>query len=271
MIDQNILSINADQAKLQQTLLNLCINAREAMNEGGTLSIKVNSVARQDIQALFPIAKHDRYICISVSDTGSGIEENVQNMIYDPYYTTKGKGKGLGLSIVFGIVKAHHGFIDLESKIGYGSTFYLYFPVITIDKKSDDSRQLEMLADVSGTETILVVEDENYLLDLARLMFESKGYTVLAAADGAEAVDLYKKYSEKISLVFTDIGLPRLNGRDAFAKMKEINPNVKVIFTSGVFVDIKADLINSGAKDFIQKPYKQDDVLQKIRKVLETQ
>jgi nitrogen-specific signal transduction histidine kinase len=269
MIEQNISSINADEAKLHQVLTNLCINARDAMTEGGTLTIGVKNVTRQDIQLLFPVAKHDQYICISVSDTGTGIEENVKDMIFDPYYTTKGKGKGLGLSVVYGIVKAHHGLIDLESKPGHGSTFYLYFPVMTLDKKSDDSLRMKILADTSGTETILVVEDEKSLLDLVRLVFESKGYTVLAAEDGIEAVEMYKQYREEISLVFTDIGLPRLNGREVFIKLKEMNPNVKVIFTSGIFTDIKDALLKDGAKDFIQKPYRQEDVLRKIRGVLD--
>jgi two-component system cell cycle sensor histidine kinase/response regulator CckA len=191
-------------------------------------------------------------------------------MIFDPFFTTKGKGKGLGLSVVYGIVKAHHGFIDLESESGHGSTFYLYFPLMTSDKKNTDTLQMKMSDDVSGTETILVVEDEKSLLDLARLIFESKGYTVLAAKDGIEAVEMYQQHRENISLVFTDIGLPGLNGREVFTKLKEMDPNVKVIFTSGIFIDIKAALLKDGAKDFIQKPYKHEVVLRKIREVLDT-
>jgi len=268
-IEQNISSIDADEAKLRQVMQNLCNNARDAMAEGGTLTIGVKSVARQDIQLLFPMARHDRYICISVSDTGTGIEENVKDMIFDPFYSTKGKGKGLGLSVVYGIVKAHHGFIDLESKPRYGSTFYLYFPALIAGKVSVDSLQTKMLDDFSGTETLLVVEDENYLLDLVRIIFESKGYTVLAAKDGIEAVELFKQNREKISLVFTDIGLPGLNGREVFTKLKEMDPDIKVIFTSGSFVNMKEELLINGAKEFIQKPYRQEDVLRKIREVLD--
>jgi CheY-like chemotaxis protein len=218
----------------------------------------------------FPAVEHDRYICISISDTGTGIEETAKDMIFDPFFTTKEKGKGLGLSVVYGIVKAHHGFIDLESKPGHGSTFYLYFPLLILDKKSNDSLQMKMSDNTGGAETILVVEDEKCLLDLACIMFESKGYTVLAAKDGIEAVEMYKQHREKISLVFTDIGLPGLNGREVFAKLKEMDPKVKVIFTSGIFTDIKAALLKDGAKDFIQKPYTQEDVLRKIREVLDT-
>jgi two-component system cell cycle sensor histidine kinase/response regulator CckA len=269
MIEQNIPCISADETKMQQMLLNLCINARDAMPEGGTITIRVNSVTRQKLQGLFPTVDHDRYICISISDTGTGIEETSKDMIFDPFFTTKEKGKGLGLSVVYGIVKAHHGFIDLESEPGHGSTFYIYFPLMTLDKKNNNSLRMKMSADAGGTETILVVEDEKCLLDLARLLFESKGYTVLAAKDGIEAVEMYKQHREKISLVFTDIVLPGLNGRDVFTKLKEMNPHVKVIFASGVITDIKAALLKDGAKDFIQKPYKQEDVLRKIREVLD--
>jgi two-component system, cell cycle sensor histidine kinase and response regulator CckA len=269
IVEQNIPSIRADQAKLHQVILNLCINARDAMTEGGTLTIGVKSITRQDIQSLFPVANHDQYVCISISDTGMGIEESIKDMVFDPFFTTKGKGKGLGLSVVYGIVKAHHGFIDLESKPRCGSTFYLYFPTIIVEKESVDCIHEKIVTDVSGTETILVVEDEKCLLDLARLIFESKGYTVIAAKDGVEAVEMYKRNRDKISIVFTDIGLPRLNGRDVFTKLKEMDPDVKVIFTSGIFIDIKAELLRNGAKDFIQKPYRQEDVLRRIREVLD--
>jgi len=270
MMDQNIPAISADKAKIHQMLFNLCINACDAMAEGGTLTIGVKSITRRDIQSLFPIAKDDRYICISISDTGTGIEEAARDLIFDPFYTTKGKGKGLGLSVVYGIVNAHHGFIDLESKPRYGSTFYIYIPAMVVDEERVDTIQMKRPDDDGGTETILVVEDEKSLLDLVRLMFESKGYTVLAAKDGIEAVEMYKQNKAKISLVFSDIGLPRLNGKEVFAKLKEMDPDVKVIFTSGIFIDIKGELIKNGAKDFIQKPYKQEDVLQKIRRVLDT-
>ena len=269
MIEQNISCISADETKMQQMLLNLCINARDAMPEGGTITIRVNSVTRQKLQGLFPTVDHDRYICISISDTGRGIEETAKDMIFDPFFTTKEKGKGLGLSVVYGIVKAHHGFIDLESEPGHGSTFYLYFPLMTLDKKNNDSLQVKMSDDAGGAETILVVEDEKSLLELARIVFESKGYTVLAAKDGIEAVEMYKQHREKISLVFTDIGMPGLDGREVFTKLKEMNPNIKVIFTSGIITNIKAAFLKDGAKDFIQKPYKQEDVLRKIREVLD--
>jgi two-component system cell cycle sensor histidine kinase/response regulator CckA len=268
IIDKNNYCINADKTKIHRMLLNLYSNARDAMPDGGTITMKMKSVTCKELQALFPAADHAGYICISISDTGTGIEETAKDMIFDPFFTTKGKGKGLGLSVVYGIVKAHHGFIDLESETGYGSTFHLYFPLMTLDK-NNGSVQMKKSDNTGGTETILVVEDEKSLLELACIIFKSKGYTVLAAKDGIEAVELYKQCREKISLVFTDIGLPGLNGREVFTKLKEIDPYVKVIFTSGIFTDIKDALLKDGAKDFIQKPYTQEIVLQKIREVLD--
>jgi two-component system cell cycle sensor histidine kinase/response regulator CckA len=156
-----------------------------------------------------------------------------------------------------------------NSELGRGSAFYLNFPLMALDKKNNDSLQIKMPNGISGTETILVVDDEKPLLDLTRLILQSKGYTVLAAKDGAEAVKMYKQYRKKISLVFSDIALPGLDGREVFTKLKEIDPDVKVIFTSGIFLDHKAALLKNGAKDFIQKPYKQEDVLRKIRNVLD--
>jgi two-component system, cell cycle sensor histidine kinase and response regulator CckA len=269
MMEETVSCISADRVKIQQVLYNLLTNARDAMPEGGTITIQVKSVARQDIQELFSPIDHDQYICISISDTGTGIEESAQDMVFDPFFTTKKQRKGLGLSVVYGIVKAHYGFIDLESEPGHGSTFYLYLPMIPFDKKNNESLKSNMASVPSGTETVLVVEDERSLLELARIMLASKGYTVLASMDGAEAVELYKQHRENISLVFTDIGLPGLNGREVFAKLKGMNPDVKVIFTSGIFMDIKEALLKDGAKDFIQKPYQQEDVLRKIREVLD--
>jgi CheY-like chemotaxis protein len=139
--------------------------------------------------------------------------------------------------------------------------------VLNIDQSN--SLQMKTSNCVRGTETILVIEDERSLLELARIVLQTNGYKVLTAADGLEAVILYKQHRDNISLVFTDIGLPGINGREVFTRLKEINPDVKVVFTSGIFVDIKDALLKDGAKDFIQKPYKQDQVLQKIREVLD--
>jgi two-component system cell cycle sensor histidine kinase/response regulator CckA len=268
-IEKNLSCINADQAKMQQVMVNLFLNARDAMPEGGTITVQVSIVERKDIQELFSPVDHDQYLCISIADTGVGIEEPEKDLIFDPFFTTKKQRKGLGLSVVYGIVKAHQGFIDLESVPGQGSTFYLYFPAMTSEKKNSTSLKLNIPNVVGGTETILVVEDEKSLLELACIMLSSKGYTVLTAMDGKDAVELYKQHREKISLVFSDIGLPGLNGREVFTKLKEMNQNVKMIFTSGIFIDIKEALLKDGAKDFIQKPYEPKDVLRKIREILD--
>jgi two-component system, cell cycle sensor histidine kinase and response regulator CckA len=270
LVENNIPRICADQPKFEQMLWSLCNNARDAMPEGGTLTFQADSIMRQDLLSRFSRVDHDQYICIRISDTGTGIDESIKDMIFDPFFSTKGKGKesGLGLSLVYGIVEAHSGIIDLESEPGRGTTFCLYFPVLKAAQHVPGSVRDSISQKEERLETILVVEDEKCLLDLACLMLELKGYRVYAAKDGIEAVDLYKQHHNEIAMVFTDIGLPGLNGREVFAKLKEINPHVKVIFTSGIFIDIKDALMKDGAKDFIQKPYKRDDVLRKIQEVL---
>jgi nitrogen-specific signal transduction histidine kinase/CheY-like chemotaxis protein len=272
-VDWNIPEINADQHQIHQILSNLCLNALDAMPQGGVITIKVNEIAKKDIQEKYPMIDQERYVCISVSDSGRGIDETIKDRIYDPFFTTKQekKGKGLGLSVVYGIVQSHHGFIDLESEPDSGSTFSLYFPTLLPKQQKEGVAYIDKKGIEATAESILVVEDERGLLELARIMLESAGYKIYTAKDGIEAVEVYKQHQEEIALVFTDIGLPGLNGREVFAKLKEMNPNVQVIFTSGIFTDIKAELLKDGAKDFIQKPYKQKDVLQKMREVLDAQ
>lgn len=271
VISENVPFISADQDKIQQLLMSICSNARDAMPDGGTLTIKVDRITGQELQKQYSNANQELYVSISISDTGNGIEETIRNKIFDPFFTTKGKGKrsGMGLSLVYGIAEAHAGFIDLRSETGKGSTFYLYFPVTQFARQTQNISAGNTSDGKKNTESILIVEDEKCLLDLARIMLESKGYKVFTARDGLEGLEVYKQHQKDIALVFTDIGLPGLNGREMFKKLKELDSQVKVIFTSGIFVDIKDALLKDGAKDFIPKPYKQDEILKKMREVLD--
>ncbi len=272
IFNKDIPYISADRTQIHQAILNLCVNARDAMPNGGAITIKVEKQSKERVQERFPAANQDSYVCISIIDTGEGMDDATRLRVFDPFFTTKpmGQGTGMGLSVVYGVVQAHQGFIDLESKLGHGTTFRLYFPIPTITEQAVDSQLLVESFEVGGTETILLVEDEEFLLDLVRLMLESKGYTVYGAKDGIEAIELYKLHKEEISLVFTDMGLPGLTGIDQFKRLKEINPNIKVIFASGFFEpDIKSELVKAGATGFIQKPYTTDDVLRTLREVLD--
>jgi two-component system cell cycle sensor histidine kinase/response regulator CckA len=267
-IPNEIPEIHADQTQLHQALLNLCVNARDAMPKGGELKIAVKILKREKVAKKFPEARYDRYIQISVADTGTGIDSATQKRIFDPFFTTKdvGKGTGMGLAVVTGVAQTHHGFVDVESTVGKGTTFYLYIPIPQEVLPNQDADPKVRRTVKGGQETILLVEDEELLRDVVTSMLTAKGYSVISAADGNEAVSLYRQNQNTIDLVFTDIGLPKLSGIEEFWALKKINPRVRVLLASG-FLDpeIKSDLFDAGASGFVQKPYEAEDVLEKIR------
>ena len=272
IIHKPIPYINADQTQIHQALLNLCVNARDAMPNGGEITIEVSTIERQIIKDRFASADNKCYVCVSVSDTGVGMDENILKHIFDPFFTTKekGKGTGLGLSVVYGIVQAHKGFIDVESQVGKGTTFRLYFPVPEESTEILGMSEKKEAQIVGGNETILVVEDEALLLELLKILLESNGYKILTATDGEEAIQIYSQHANQIDLVLTDYGLPKLTGTAVFEKFRQINPNVKVIFASGYFEpEIRTELENAGARAFLQKPYVTEEVLLKVRRVLD--
>lgn len=261
-----------DETQLHQALLNLTVNARDAMPQGGTLTITTKLVAHDILQSKVPEAADDQYLCISVSDTGTGMDNETKRRIFEPFFTTKekGKGTGLGLPVVYGIVKSHKGFLTLDSKVGTGTTFYLYIPFSATAEamvRQKDQAEEEIQG---GTETILLVEDEEALIYLIQMLLETKGYRVLTAGDGVEAVEFFRHHKNEIDLVVSDIGLPRLTGDQVFLQMKEINPNVKTILASGYLeAEKKSELLQAGAKNFIQKPYEPGEILKTIRSVLD--
>jgi len=273
IVDNELPVINADRTQIHQVLMNLCVNARDAMPSGGVITIKAEKQTKDQVREKITAANQDSYICITVTDTGTGMNEETRRRIFDPFYTTKeqGKGTGLGLAVVYGVVQSHHGFIDVESEVGHGTTFRLYFPIpLTNEQLTDLPLAIESYS-TGGTETILVVEDEEALIEMVLLLLESKGYHVFTARDGKEAVEIFRQHKQEIDIVLTDMGLPGMTGVDEFKMLKEIAPDVKVVFASGFFDPvIKSDLYIGGAKGFIQKPYSPDEILRKIREVLDT-
>jgi PAS domain S-box-containing protein len=269
---KNIPDIYADNNQIHQVLLNLCLNARDAMPNGGLLTLKTEMRTNEQVREHFPSADQEMYVCLIVTDTGEGMDEGTRLRIFDPFFTTKkdGKGTGLGLSVVYGVMQAHLGFIDVESKQKQGTTFRLYFPVPTTNTRQIDLQQQKDSFHLEGTETILFVEDEDFIRDMVRLTLESKGYKVYTARDGVTAIRLYKKHKKEIDLVLTDLGLPGMTGIDEFKKLKELNPKVRVVITSGFLdQDVRYKLLMDGAKAFIQKPYQPGNVLQIVREVLD--
>jgi CheY-like chemotaxis protein len=272
VIEKELPLISADRTQMHQALLNLCVNARDAMPNGGCITFTMEKKTGEELRERFPAAELESYLCLAVADTGEGMTDATRSKIFDPFFTTKekGKGTGLGLSVVFGVVQAHHGFIDVESVVGRGTTFRLYFPFSLQDKTKHAAQKQEDLIESGGTETILLVEDEESLIEMARLTLESHGYHVYAAQDGPKAVEMYRIHHNEIALVVSDIGLPGMTGIDVFKTLKEMNPNVKLVFVSGfIEPDVKSRLLGAGAKGFIQKPYTPREILQGLRAVLD--
>ena len=268
---EDIPFILADRTQIHQALLNLCVNARDAMPHGGSIIIEAAQQTGIQLKEQFPAADQNMYVCISITDTGEGMNEATRLRAFDPFFTTKdkGKGTGLGLSVVYGVVQAHRGFISVESELGHGTTFHLYFPIPDIIQKPADFLKADHF-ERGGTETILVVEDEELLLIAVRSLLEAKGYKVMSAQDGVEAIEVYKKHICEIALVLTDMGLPLMNGIDEFKKLREINPDAKIIFASGYLEpSVKAELLENGANGFLNKPYMSDQVLKILRKTLD--
>jgi|GEM_PF-3044611 PAS domain S-box-containing protein len=270
----NLPNILADSNQLQQVLMNLCVNARDAMASGGDLTIATTTVPRQEVRRTFHDAADDEYVCLAVTDTGSGMDKATRNRIFEPFFTTKGvgKGTGLGLAVVYGIVKSHRGYIDVKSELGKGTTFQIYLP--SQQKSIDASGHPPLSQDdvVGGCETILFVEDEDLLMVPLRDVLEEYGYRVLVAHDGIEAVAIYTQHKESISIVLSDIGLPKQNGWDAFLQMREMNPQIRGILASGNFdLSKKEEMLDHGVSQFISKPYIIEDVLRAVRTVLDSQ
>lgn len=283
-LENTIPIIVADHNQLHQVLLNLCVNAYDAIMEGQKnrassasqqemLTLRTRTVRGEIVRKQFSDAVADQYVVLSVSDTGAGMDEETRSRIFEPFFTTKekGKGTGLGLSVVYGVMKSHHGFIDVESEVKKGTTFRLYFPVPQRIVRTFKGKPMEKKELPGGNETILVVEDEEMLLELVKSLLEDKGYKVVTARDGQEAIELYAKYRKDIALVLSDMGLPKMSGWDAFRKMREIDPNVKAILASGYLdPNVRTEMLRAGAKDFVQKPYDVNQILLRLREVIES-
>jgi two-component system, cell cycle sensor histidine kinase and response regulator CckA len=263
--------VMADPNQISQVLLNLGVNARDAMPSGGRLTFKTRMVEGSKVRGAGDTAPETQeYACIEVCDTGIGMDDGVRRRIFEPFFTTKGigEGTGLGLAMVYGIIKNHNGFIDVESEPGHGTTFRLYLPL----PESEQARPSEETGNgtgascVDGYGTVLIVEDEENMVRLLRDVLEDRRYHVLAALDGAEAIDVYRRHKDKIDVVLLDIGLPKIAGWDVILNMKEENPDVNVLVASGyIEPEFKSRMYAAGVKGFIYKPYLPDDIVQTIQ------
>jgi PAS domain S-box-containing protein len=270
--DKSITFINADRSQLHQVLLNLCVNARDAMPKGGVLTINTRMVSSISLRNQHPEAVASSYVCIEVSDTGEGMSEKIRNRIFEPFFTTKelGKGTGLGLAVVFGVVQSHKGFIDVESELGKGTTFRLYLPTSQVAEPISEKEEETLEEIPGGTETLLVAEDEEMLMMSLQMVLVEKGYKVLSAGDGLTALKIYQEKKNDVALVLTDLGLPKMNGKDVCAQIKKLNPNARMIIATGYLdPEMKSEFLKAGVQNFLFKPYDLRKVLKLVRQVLD--
>ncbi|MFH1116406.1 MAG: PAS domain S-box protein [Pseudomonadota bacterium] len=263
--------VNADPAQLQQVVMNLAVNARDAMPDGGRLSIETRNVLLDEDYCKSHLGTSPgNYVLLSISDSGTGMDEETRKHIFDPFFTTKesGKGTGLGLAIAFGIVKSHGGGVQCYSEPGYGSTFRIYLPAL---KTAHDAAQtVQFEAFTSGTETILVVDDEDSVREISAEMLEKFGYTVLTAAGGREGVGVFSRERHRIDLVILDLIMPEMGGRDCLREILKIAPETKVIIASGYAANGQIDqALQDGATAVVRKPYEAGQLIGLVRKVLD--
>ena len=264
------LVVMADAGQIEQVLMNLATNARDAMPEGGRLSISTKDVmVKEGSESLYVLPTPGRYALISVADTGTGIEKESLERIFEPFYTTKevGKGTGLGLSMAHGVTKQHGGSVQVSSEPGKGTTFNIYLPLIEGNAVRSESKITVPLA--GGTETILFAEDEELVRVFTKRILEMAGYQVIVAENGEEAVARFKEHGD-ISLVLSDVVMPRKTGKAMIGEIKRIKPEIKAIFITGYDPDIMHDKgMHEEGVEFIRKPFRKSDLLQKIREVLD--
>jgi PAS domain S-box-containing protein len=269
LLDQ-LPTVEADTAQLQQILMNLCVNASDAMPGGGKLIVETNAeMIREDSVKTHAFEKAGSYVTLSVIDTGIGMDKETMQRIFEPFFTSKekGKGTGLGLSMVYGAVENHGGYVHVYSKPGEGSTFKVYLPA-SGKPEVNDSYKPELPR--GGNELILVVDDEEVIRSLAKDTLEHYGYRVLLAEDGAKAINIYGEHNGGISLVILDMVMPRMGGHETFLKLKEMNPAVKALLSTGYSQNAKAkEILKNGVMGFVQKPYQLDEFLSKVRSVLD--
>ena len=268
---KDIWTVEADQGQIEQTLLNLYVNAWQAMPEGGDLYLHTNNVTVDESYALPYNFEPGRYVRISVTDTGVGMDEETTKRIFDPFFTTKErssvKGTGLGLASAYGIIKNHNGFINVYSEEGVGTTFNIYLPAS--EKETAEERQLTEEI-MRGTETILLVDDEEMIIEVEKEMLETLGYKVLLARSGEEAVTSYRKNRGRIDMVILDMIMPGMGGGEVYDILKKINPEIKVLLSSGYSLSGQGEeILERGCDDFIQKPFNTEQLSRRARELLE--
>ncbi len=267
--EKKIWTVEVDQGQIEQVLLNLYVNAWQAMPGGGDLYLETANVILDDLYVKPYYVKPGGYVKMSVTDTGVGMDERTRQRIFEPFFTTKEmrRGTGLGLASAYGIIKGHGGHINVYSEKGTGTTFNVYLPASS-KEIVQEIHQKEKI--VKGTETILLVDDEDTIIEVSKEILEALGYRVLVARSGQEAVNLYRIRKAEIDLVILDMIMPEMGGGETFDHLKLLNPDIRVILSSGYSLNEQATgIIERGCRAFIQKPFSMSEVSQKVRGVLD--
>jgi len=267
---KNLFTCEADQGQIEQVLMNLFVNAADAMPEGGDLFLRTANVNFSEIKGRGYIPNPGEYVLLTATDTGVGMDSKTIDCIFDPFFTTKelGRGTGLGLASTYGIVKGHGGYIEVESEKGHGTTFKVYLPA----SAKPVQQAVKPSAPISkAIGTVLLVDDEEVVLDVSEKVLKVLGYKVLVARGGAEAIEIFKKHRDSIDLVLLDIIMPQMGGGEVYDRLREISPEVKVLLSSGYSIDGEASKIMArGCNGFIQKPFDIMQLSQNIRAILVT-
>ncbi len=271
-LTSDIPKVRGDENQIHQVIMNLCVNARDAMPDGGRLIIKTGLRELDENYVKKHMgAKTGKYVFVSIEDTGIGIEKENIKRIFDPFFTTKekGKGTGLGLSVVYGIVKNHNGYIDVQSNVGLGTVFAVFLPP-TKDSVDMKEKVVRSLSRGSG-ETILVIDDEDYVRNLLKDILENNGYRVMLAGNGIEGINTYKKYSNEIDLVILDMIMPKMDGEETFNMLKKIDPKIKVVLSTGYINDKRMQtILQTGIAGVVKKPFNMKDLLNTINNAIQS-
>jgi PAS domain S-box-containing protein len=265
---EDLFAIKADESQIGQVLINLYINAADAMPDGGELILKTMNVTHRKMKNKRYDPKPGHYVLLQVTDNGTGMDEKTIERIFEPFFTTKemGGGSGLGLASAYGIIKGHGGYIDVDSEKGHGTTFSIYLPASdqSVQKTSEPYERI-----IKGDETVLLVDDEEVVIDVGVQLLNKLGYNVLEAGSGKEAIQLFGEWCNKIDIVILDMIMPDIGGGEVYDRIKEIDPQVKVLLSSGYSIDGQAtDILERGCNSFIQKPFNMKVLSKKIREVL---
>ncbi|WP_051185141.1 ATP-binding response regulator [Desulfatiglans anilini] len=272
----DLLQVEADQSQMQQLFLNLFVNAADAMPQGGELLVQTRNTMRAEVMSPTFDAPEERYVTVSVRDTGCGMAPETIERVFEPFFTTKeaGKGTGLGLTSVYGIVKGHAGHIEVQSELGRGSVFTIHLPAgkprnEVLEEAEEEASHIAQAGDFSGREGILLIDDEKRIRDVGRELLEALGYRVLTAGSGDEALELFAERRAEIDLVLLDMIMPGMSGGEIFDQLKERYPDVRVLLSSGYSLDGEAGrIMERGCNGFIQKPFRMRELSSKIREVL---